>query len=286
MTLARHFRSLRHLAVCRVFAPAAAGLLCACSLGPPPGTQAPGSQPPSTSASPQGETATRDQYIVRALAPSQPKALDGRRLVGQGSGFFVTPTDVVTNFHVAGNCTLVTVGNASDAPEQIAEPLAKDELDDLELLKVDGSAEPARFVFDTAAESGQDLAVIGYPEHGLTVRQAEFDSVDALPSQLGSAAPRYQFNGSIRRGNSGSPVLDDTGAVVGVVVQKIDTVAVYQHTGEVIDNIGIAIANRTVLAFLRENNVSIEAATPSVPLTPDRLLQKAHGFVRQIGCWR
>jgi serine protease Do len=215
-----------------------------------------------------------------------PKGLEGRRLIGEGSGFYVTPNDVLTNAHVAGECAVVTVGNGSDAAEQIARPVAKDWVDDLELLSVDGPAEPARLEADPGSETGKDLAVVGYPEHGMAVRQAELASVDTSQHELAAGTARFSFNGAVRRGNSGSPVLDDTGAVVGVVVQKIDTVAVYQRTGEVVDNIGIAIANATVLAFLRANGVAVQPTAPSTPLTRDRLLVKAHGFVRQIGCWR
>jgi serine protease Do len=285
MVAASDISSRRSPAAALIFALAVAGLADACTLGPPAGTPAPGLQPTVSNEAPAAATG-RDQYIEKALSPSVPKGLEGRREVGVGSGFYVTPNTVLTNDHVAGNCAVVTVGNASDAAEQVARPLAKDPENDLELLEVNGTAEPARFAGDIARVSGQDLAVIGYPEHGMAVRQAELAPVDAFLDDFRSGAARYRFNGEVRRGNSGSPVLDDRGAVVGVVVQKVDTVAVYQRTGEVVDNIGIAIANATVTAFLRRNGVAVQPDPATVRLPPDRLLDEAHGFVRQIGCWR
>jgi S1-C subfamily serine protease len=263
----------------------AACLVCACALGPPPGSRVVESQPASPTPSAAAAT-DRAQYIANALSPTVPKGLEGRRRIGAGSGFYVTPNDVLTNAHVAAECTVVTVGNTSDAAEQIAHPLAKDPLDDLELLRVDGPAEPARFEPDPGSETGKNLAVVGYPEHGMIVREAEMAGVDTAQRDLSASTARYRFNGAVRRGNSGSPVLDDTGAVVGVVVQKIDTVAVYQRTGEIVDNIGIAIANSTVMAFLHANSVVLPDAARSTPLTHDQLFAKAHEFVRQIGCWK
>jgi serine protease Do len=284
MTQAPHQLMAHRRPMVKIFVVATACLAGACTLGPPPGS--PAGEPAAATSTPSAPAATdRVQYIAHALAPTVPKGLEGRRERGVGSGFYVTPNDVVTNFHVAGECAVVTVGNASDAAEQIAQPVAKDPTDDLELLRVDGSAEPARFEIDPGTESGRNLAVVGYPEHGMAVREAELAEVDTSRHDLASGTARYRFNGNVRRGNSGSPVLDETGAVVGVVVQKIDTVAVYQHTGEVVDNIGIAIANATVMAFLHANGVAVEPAASSVSLTRDRLLVKAHLFVRQIGCW-
>jgi S1-C subfamily serine protease len=288
MTQALHKPMVRRLDVVKVpFAVAAClAFAGACTLGPPPGSPAVEPPAPATFTPSAAASTERAQYVAHALTPTVPKGLEGRRLVGQGSGFYVTPNDVLTNSHVAGDCDVVTVGNASDAAEQIAQPVAKDRVADLALVRVDGPAEPARFESDPGSETGKNLAVIGFPEHGMVVRQAELLLVDTSQRDLAAATARYRFNGGVRRGNSGGPVLDDTGAVVGVVVQKIDTVAVYQRTGEVIDNIGIAIANATVMGFLHANNVTLQPAARSMPLTPDQLLAKAHGFVRQIGCWK
>ena len=62
--------------------------------------------------------------------------------------------------------------------------------------------------------------------------------------------------------------------------------AVYQKTGAVVDDLGIAIANHTVFAFLAANHIPFEPAMAGADLPSDELLQKAHGFVRQVGCWK
>ncbi len=81
-------------------------------------------------------------------------------------------------------------------------------------------------------------------------------------------------------------MLDSHGAVVGVVTAKVDTVAVYQKTGEVVDDLAFAIANRTVFDFLARNQITFVPASADANQSSDELLQKAHGFVRQVSCWK
>lgn len=230
--------------------------------------------------------ADRTRQILRALHPRHPANVDGLRLTETGTGFFIAKGTVLTNFHVAGSCKALTIGNNSEGEELAAAFLAGDMSDDLAILSAeDPSSRPAQFQPDVNKETGSGLVIVGYPEHGLPVLQAELDEVVASPDDLASARPYFPFAGPVRRGNSGSPVLDEHGAVLGVVRAKIDTPAFYKATGEVVDRIGFAITNSTILSFLRANQVPVGLAPQPARLSPDELLDQAHGFVRQIGCW-
>ncbi len=267
------------------------GAIAACTpeLGPPPGVAAapaPDATGPAPGAVKAVETA-RERYISQALADVAPPSLNGHRHVGSGTGFYIAPDKILTNYHVAGPCTMLTVGNGVEGNEVPAKLIAGDQGDDLAVLQTAPiAAEPARFETALYTETGQDLAIVGYPEHGLVVIESELSPVTAREADLVAPRKNFPFNGAVRRGNSGSPVLDDSGAVLGVVSAKVDTVAVYQKTGRIVDNIGVAIANRTVLAFLRSNKIDFLPAVPGASLTSAQLLDKAHGFVRQVGCWR
>jgi len=90
----------------------------------------------------------------------------------------------------------------------------------------------------------------------------------------------------VRRGNSGGPVLDDGGAVVGVVVAKIDTPKHFSRTGELVERVGVAIRNEIVFAFFRHYRVQVSRAL-AAPLQDDEArLRHARAFVAQVGCWR
>ena len=229
----------------------------------------------------------RASYIAHALAGERIVGLDGLRRVGLGTGFYVAPDKLLTNFHVAGVCTRLTVANGVEGKETVATVIAGDETLDLAVLETSATvAAPARFEALLYTETGDDLAIVGYPEHGLTVLRAELSPVVAREVDLVSDQARFQFRGVVRRGNSGSPVLDDSGAVLGVVTAKVDTPAIYQRTGNVVDNIGFAISNRIVFDFLHQHRIDPLPAVAGPSLDAAQLLERAHGFVRQIGCWR
>ncbi len=268
-----------------------AGLgIAGCAAGPLPGPP-PAAAPAVAAPMPAtGETRAeeqRDRYIERALTRAPPAGLKGRREVGVGTGFFIAPDKVLTNYHVAGICTALTVGNGIEGKEVEAKLVARSPSDDLAVIETAAPmGKPARFETALYTETGADLAVVGYPAHGLAVLEAELSPISAREQDLTAAHRHYFFHGSVQPGNSGSPVLDDTGAVVGIVSAKVDTVAIYRKTGRIVDNIGVAIANRTVFDFLHRSAVAFLPALPSRGLAPEQLLKKANGFVRQVGCWR
>jgi serine protease Do len=229
----------------------------------------------------------REQYVLRALSPRVPPGVEGMGRIGSGTGFFFASNRLLTNFHVVSGCRAMTVGNNSEGEEVDAKVIATDPRADLAVLSAEEKdIHPAQFLIDPLTESREDLAIIGYPEHGLPVLQAELHHISVYEDDLLKGGARYSFFGNVRRGNSGGPLLDNQGSIVGVVTAKIDTVAVYKQTGTVVDDVGVAIANRTVFAFLAANNISFESAVPGTDLPTDQLLQKAHSFVRQVACWK
>jgi S1-C subfamily serine protease len=282
---------LRTTATSLALITATCAVLAACAAETPVASLAPPLPPPPPTARPPAAPAqsqeARERYVMRALAPHIPAGVEGMRRVGSGSGFFIAADRVVTNFHVVENCRAMTVGNNTEGEEVDAKVIATDPRADLAVLVAEEKdVQPAQFLTGPFSDTREDLAIVGYPEHGLVVLQAELHRVAVFQDDLERGGPSYNFFGPVRRGNSGGPLLDGHGAVVGVVTAKIDTVAVYQKTGEVVDDLGVAIANHTVFDFLAKNQIAFAPATADTNLSTDELLQKAHGFVRQIGCWR
>ena len=53
-----------------------------------------------------------------------------------------------------------------------------------------------------------------------------------------------------------------------------------------VTDIGLAVPNRAVFGFLDKNAIAYLRADATNTLTTDQVLAEAHGFVRQIGCWK
>src|SRR6266566_4797934 len=75
-----------------------------------------------------------------------PPEIHGMRRFAVGTGFFIGPDRVLTNFHVVGSCKAVTVGNNYDTTQVIATLMAGDRAADLAVLSAAATdVTPARF---------------------------------------------------------------------------------------------------------------------------------------------
>ncbi|AQA23946.1 serine protease [Rhodococcus sp. MTM3W5.2] len=151
---------------------------------------------------------------VRGVAPSCQRALEG-------SGFVVAPERVMTNAHVVAGTTGVSVDTA-DGPLD-AEVVLFDPAVDVAVLAVPGLRAPVLPFAPEEATSGDSAIVLGYPGGGpYTASAARVrETLDLTGPDIYRAAEVerevYTVRGSIRQGNSGGPLVDEQGQVLGVV---------------------------------------------------------------------
>lgn len=183
---------------------------------------------------------------------------------GHGSGFAVAPDQIVTNAHVVeaaarypGNVLVSVVPSEGDKAYQ-AQLVAVDPAKDLALLQFRGARLPPLTVFTGAMGEGDQTVALGYPGNVdlATARSAAdyITPVSPVRSQ-GVFSGRRSLMGtevmlhtaSIARGNSGGPLLDRCGRVLGV-----NSALTRGEEGDA--PFGFAIAERELLGFLREAN--------------------------------
>lgn len=138
-----------------------------------------------------------------------------------GSGFFVSPTHAVTNAHVVAGSTSTTVTTNGSALE--AWVVAYDPAADLALLYVPGASAPALQLSAQSPPRGTAAAAVGYPGGGdLTVTAAGVTASYEIPGPNIYGEGQFSRNvielrSSIRRGNSGGPLVTAPGVVGGVI---------------------------------------------------------------------
>jgi S1-C subfamily serine protease len=138
----------------------------------------------------------------------------------EGSGWAVRPGLIVTNAHVIAGSSDTTV-TTQEGVELDATPVYYDPADDLALLRV-GAAPPTLPISDQR-EAGADAAVLGYPENGpyavAAARLGETRPTISEDSYGNGPVDRtiVALRGSVRSGNSGGPLVDGRGRVVGTV---------------------------------------------------------------------
>ena len=198
--------------------------------------------------------------------PESGGAPDSRRAASSGTGFVVGAGRVLTNDHVAQGCAEVRV-RTSGGRELTATLAANDSQRDLALLTVQGDAGPALpFRSGPELRRGEGVVTYGFPLAGLlssgpTLTTGEVSALAGLRDN-----PRqFQISAPVQPGNSGGPLLDGSGNVVGVVVSKLNAQRVARSTGDIPQNVNFAIKGTEALDFLRRNGVQPRLAQSAGP---------------------
>ncbi|OMC31793.1 serine protease [Mycobacterium sp. GA-1841] len=160
-------------------------------------------------------TTTRPSVVkIRGVAPSCQKVLEG-------SGFVIAPNRVMSNAHVVAGADSVTIeadGKTYDAGVVSYDPNADISILDVPNLPI----QPLQFV-DQPAPKGTDAVVMGYPGGGdflaTPARVREIIELNGPDIYRTTTVTRevYTVRGTVRQGNSGGPMINRSGKVLGVV---------------------------------------------------------------------
>lgn len=183
--------------------------------------------------------------------------------IGSGTAFYVTARDLVTAAHVIEGCGRVEL--TSGEPLEI---LAVHPELDLALL---GSPVRSRdwILVDggRAARLGQNVIALGYPFFGTlgTALTMTGGHVSAL-SGLQDAADALTISAAVQPGNSGGPLIGRDGAAIGVVVARLDGLAVAEATGALPENVGYAVSAPALVDFLVAEAVALPQPFPAAAI--------------------
>ncbi len=154
---------------------------------------------------------------------------------GVGSGFSVKEDLIITNAHVVGNNKNVEI-NLYDGTAIKGKVIKSDIDKDLALIKIEKSLTPLNINEDNLS-IGQEVYAIGAPKDmAYTMTKG---IISALDRQLGKNT-YIQIDASVNSGNSGGPLVDDTGNVIGIITLKANDA----------EGIGFALKTSEILVFL------------------------------------
>jgi S1-C subfamily serine protease len=205
-----------------------------------------------------------------------------------GSGIIVSRNGhVITNQHVVNQCTTYEV--IDDADRRLKASLhAVDAGNDLALLVVEerfAAAAPIRR--DAAPRLGEAVTVVGFPLVNVlgTRPTVGFGHVSSTVGIRGNET-QMQISVPIQRGNSGGPVFDQSGNVIGVVVSKLDALKVAERLGDLPQNVNFAIRGDVVRTFLEANNVVFTASADSARLENTEIAARGASTTVRVRCLR
>ncbi|MEA3276112.1 MAG: serine protease [Pseudomonadota bacterium] len=218
-----------------------------------------------------------------AAAPSQ-RATPGpaMHLAGTGSGLILdTRGHVLTNAHVVGNCARVQVAKTTrHVPARVE---ARDKARDLALLRIQAPlpGRPAR-LRGTKPGRGEPIFVSGYPLHGRLPKGLRLSRgrMGEQESPRGAPSGAVRIEVAIQPGNSGGPVLDPAGNVVGIVTGMLR----YRKGGGAVPNHAFALTTPSVRQFLTNKGVDFQRGNATQALAPRALAAQASAMTVLIEC--
>jgi S1-C subfamily serine protease len=186
------------------------------------------------------------QNLAAAWRPKVPPAPKPQApSVSSGTAFFINAKgEALTNAHVVEECQQIRVNGRA------ARLLARDTKNDLALLAT--GQHPAQWAnWRLEVRLGEDVIAFGFPLTGTLSSSGNVTTgiVTALAG-LGDDSRFLQISAPVQPGNSGGPLFDRYGNVVGVVVAKLNALKIASATGDIPQNVNFAIKASVAKAFL------------------------------------
>ncbi len=161
---------------------------------------------------------------------------------------------------------------------------ASDAKNDLALLTTNltPDAVPA---FRLSVKVGEGISVYGYPLAGLLASTGNFTTGNVTANAgLADDTRMVQISAPVQPGNSGGPLLDRHGNVVGVIVSKLNALRVAQATQDLPQNVNFAIKSVIAASFMDANDLAAETTVSSEALDSTQIALRAKAFTVRISC--
>ena len=269
---------------------------------------------PSSEVQNENERLRRENARLKKQNQSKPKQVAKRtppkkspppKTGTSGSGFFVSKSGhVITNEHVIRDCSSVTVGD--NAKKQVTVTIVeKDKRNDLALLKISSTKmttadtkslisklgitivplESDGLLRSEDAELGERVLVAGYPYGDIFSNTIKVTGGMVSANRgFGDDTGQFQMDAAVQPGNSGGPIYDENGNIVGVVVSQLNKMKFAKATGSMPENVNFGIKASTVRQFLNSAGLPTKWSKRSKRMSTKQLAKIAKNQTVMVVC--
>jgi hypothetical protein len=201
-----------------------------------------------------------------------------------GSGFAVSyEGHIITNNHIIEGCENVRIHRQGTTIDAVV--VSRDPLNDLAVIKADFSPSAVFAIDNSNPQLMQDIYVAGYPfgqniSSSLKVTRGIVSSLTGI----GNNFSNMQIDAAIQPGNSGGPIFDEGGNVIGVAVATLNISVALEEFGAIPQNTNFGVKANVVSNFLVSNGIeTVDSNT--TPMTTSELGQLATDATYYLSCW-
>ncbi|WP_440909145.1 S1C family serine protease [Candidatus Pelagibacter sp.] len=194
-----------------------------------------------------------------------------------GTGFFISKNGkLVTNHHVIEGCKDIKVFYNDNS--YLANLLAVDKMNDLAILEIKKNVDTYYMVANEDPELLENVIIAGFPlgKNVSSAIKTSKGSITALAG-YGDNYSEFQTDAALNSGNSGGPIMNEDGEVVGVAV------AAYGKQAGV-ESFNFGIKNSTLKTFAKANKIKLETPSTFSFFNPN-LSELINEGTTYIECW-
>lgn len=200
-----------------------------------------------------------------------------------GTAFSISDKIMISNAHVVSDCKRIQSKN----PDAVLSIKAIDKAMDLAILETSASMPAHVSIRKTPPKVGEDVFLAGFPLVGILGQSLSFTKgIVSSSHAFNKVGTHFTHTAPTQPGNSGGPIFDSYGRLVGVVVGKLNDTVVMGLTGSVPQNVNFGITNNALRGFMDSKAVGFDAATNSALMHGEALAEMASKVTVVVYCLR
>lgn len=197
---------------------------------------------------------------------------DGVVVSTTGTGFYIDNNTIITSYHVVENSNRIILENESNMVS-IGTLIGRDKISDLAIVRTDRHGSPVILQPKAVNRRGDDILIIGHPRNFyFSFSRGIISHASRKQGNTVTGIPYIQTDAAINIGNSGSPVFNTDGHVIGMVQAIVTSsgghegISLIYPTKNIIDS--IARINKASDRTARYNHIGVQ--TECIEATPER----------------